>query len=188
MGRIRRESLSVVSGSGDSVSRVKVQGDSVNVKSEDNQRFLHPLESRSVLDFVDKDIGDVEPVKPTSLEETPFKLVEEVKDLKYQNADWRLRPLPDEMLRYSTWIMNVSAFANVEKYAREDTHYSLYIYDMMKIKLLSMSKESESSDASLIEVYKCSYDKCLQVYEKEFLTEDSYLYIYGLVPYYLSLR
>ncbi|KAJ0015166.1 hypothetical protein Pint_20023 [Pistacia integerrima] len=40
------------------------------------------MESRSVLDFVDKDIGDVEPVKPTSLEETPFKLVEEVKDLK----------------------------------------------------------------------------------------------------------
>lgn len=34
------------------------------------------------MDFVDKDIGDVEPVKPPSLEQTSFKLVEEVKDLK----------------------------------------------------------------------------------------------------------
>ncbi|KAJ0013434.1 hypothetical protein Pint_20031 [Pistacia integerrima] len=326
-GKNKNKGEFAVSGGGDSVSRGKVQGDSLNVKvkekkerakvpfhiptikrpqeeynilvnnlnqpfqhvwlqrSEDNQRFVHPLESLSVLDFVDKDIGDVEPVKPPSLEETPFKLVEEVKDLKelaaklrsvnefvvdlehnqyrsfqgltclmqistrtedfvvdtlklrihvgpylreifkdptkkkvmhgadrdivwlqrdfgiyicnmfdtgqasrvlklernsleyllqhfcgvtankeYQNADWRLRPLPDEMLRY----------------AREDTHYLLYIYDMMKIKLFSMSKEAESSDASLIEVYKRSYDICMQLYEKELLTENSYLYIYGL--------
>ncbi|KAJ0015162.1 hypothetical protein Pint_20026 [Pistacia integerrima] len=115
-------------------------------RSEDNQRFLHPLESLSVLQFVDKDIVDVEPVKPTSLEETPFKLVEEVKDLKelaaklwsvnefaastvlklernsleyllwhfcgvtankeYQNADWRLRPHPGEMLRLQGTELN----------------------------------------------------------------------------------
>uniref|UniRef100_A0A804N7Y1 3'-5' exonuclease domain-containing protein n=1 Tax=Zea mays TaxID=4577 RepID=A0A804N7Y1_MAIZE len=35
---------------------------------------------------------------------------------EYQNADWRSRPLPDEMI----------------KYAREDTHYLLYIYDLMR--------------------------------------------------------
>ncbi|KAL5837399.1 hypothetical protein ACOSQ3_014568 [Xanthoceras sorbifolium] len=254
-------------------------------RNEDGQRLVHPLEKLSVLDFVDKDIGDVEPVKPPSIEETPFKMVEEVKDLKelaaklqsvnefavdlehnqyrsfqgltclmqistrtedfvvdtlklrihvgpylrevfkdptkkkvmhgadrdivwlqrdfgiylcnmfdtgqasrvlklernsleyllqhfcgiaankeYQNADWRLRPLPDEMLRY----------------AREDTHYLLYIYDMMKIKLFSMPKESENSDAPLTEVYKRSYDVCMQLYEKELLTENSYLHIYGL--------
>lgn len=39
-----------------------------------------------------------------------------------------------------------------DRYAREDTHYLLYIYDMMKIKFFSLSKESESSDVSLIEV------------------------------------
>lgn len=43
---------------------------------------LFVQDNLSVLDFVDKDIGDVEPVKPPSLEQTPFKLVEEVKDLK----------------------------------------------------------------------------------------------------------
>ncbi|KAE8699224.1 membrin-11-like [Hibiscus syriacus] len=61
---------------------------------------------------------------------------------EYQNADWRLRPLPDEMLGY----------------AREDTHYLLYIYDLMRIELLSMPKEGEHLDAPLVEVYKRSFD------------------------------
>ncbi|XVF30738.1 hypothetical protein REPUB_Repub16aG0084400 [Reevesia pubescens] len=254
-------------------------------RSEDGQRFVHPLEKLSVMDFVDKNIADIEPVKPPSIESTPFRLVEEVKDLKelaaklrsvnefavdlehnqyrsfqgltclmqistrtedfvvdtlklrihigpylrevfkdptkkkvmhgadrdivwlqrdfgiylcnlfdtgqasrilklernslehllqhfcevtankeYQNADWRLRPLPDEMVRY----------------AREDTHYLLYIYDLMRIKLLSMPTESEHCDAPLVEVYKRSSDVCMQLYEKELLTENSYLHIYGL--------
>ncbi|XP_039017651.1 protein RRP6-like 2 isoform X2 [Hibiscus syriacus] len=254
-------------------------------RSEDGQRFVHPLEKLSVMDFVDKDIADIEPVKPPSIESTSFKLVEEVKDLKdlaaklrsvqefavdlehnqyrsfqgltcliqistrtedfivdtlklrihvgpylrevfkdhtkkkvmhgadrdivwlqrdfgiyvcnlfdtgqasrvlklernslehllqhfcgvtankeYQNADWRLRPLPDEMLRY----------------AREDTHYLLYIYDLMRIELLSMPKEGEHLYAPLVEVYKRSFDVCMQLYEKEILTENSYLHIYGL--------
>lgn len=83
---------------------------------------------------------------------------------EYQNADWRLRPLPEEMLRY----------------AREDTHYLLYIYDLMRMKLSSMPRESEESDLPLVEVYKRSYDICMHLYEKELLTESSYLYVYGL--------
>ncbi|PON53649.1 Ribonuclease D [Parasponia andersonii] len=256
-------------------------------RSEDGQRFVHPLEKLSFSDFVDKDkdVLHIEPVKPPPVECTSFKLVEEVKDLKelaaklrgvnefavdlehnqyrsfqgltcliqistrtedfvidalklrvdigpylrevfkdptkrkvmhgadrdifwlqrdfgiyicnlfdtgqasrilklernsleyllhhfcgvtankeYQNADWRLRPLPEEMLRY----------------AREDTHYLLHIYDLMRMKLFSLSKESDSADASLLEVYRRSYDICMQLYEKELLTENSYLYVYGL--------
>ncbi|TKY46324.1 Exosome component 10 [Spatholobus suberectus] len=257
-------------------------------RSDNGMRFIHPLEKLSVLDFVDTNLGDVVPVQPPSIESTPFKLVEEVKDLKelaaklrsvnefavdlehnqyrsfqgltclmqistrtedfvvdtlklrihigpylrevfkdpakrkvmhgadrdivwlqrdfgiyicnlfdthqaskllnlernsleyilhhfcevtankeYQNADWRIRPLPNEMLRY----------------AREDTHYLLYIYDLMRIKLFALSKESESSESSdtpLVEVYKHSYDVCMQLYEKELLTDNSYLHIYGL--------
>lgn len=34
------------------------------------------------MDFVDKNVGDVEPVKPLPVECSTFKLVEEVKDLK----------------------------------------------------------------------------------------------------------
>ena len=41
-------------------------------------------------------------------------------DKKYQLADWRVRPLPEEM----------------GKYAREDTHYLLYVYDRIRLDLL----------------------------------------------------
>lgn len=43
-------------------------------------------------------------------------------DKKHQLSDWRMRPLPAEML----------------KYAREDTHYLLYIYDKVRQDLLQM--------------------------------------------------
>ncbi|KAH8480801.1 hypothetical protein Peur_062385 [Populus x canadensis] len=254
-------------------------------RSEDGSRAIHPLEKLSVLDFVDKRIGDVEPVPPFPTESTPFKLVEEVKDLKelaaklrgvnefavdlehnqyrsfqgltclmqistrtedfivdtlklrihvgpylrevfkdpakrkvmhgadrdivwlqrdfgiyicnlfdtgqasrvlklernsleyllhhfcgvtakkeYQNAEWRLRPLPDEMIRY----------------AREDTHYLLHIYDLMRALLLTKHSDHDNGDPPLVEVYKRSYDVCMQLYEKELFTENSYLNMYGL--------
>ncbi|KAI7883627.1 hypothetical protein K492DRAFT_205290 [Lichtheimia hyalospora FSU 10163] len=44
-------------------------------------------------------------------------------DKKYQLADWRIRPLPEEML----------------KYARSDTHYLLYIYDCVRNELIGRS-------------------------------------------------
>ncbi|XP_058085800.1 protein RRP6-like 2 isoform X2 [Magnolia sinica] len=254
-------------------------------RSEEDGRLVHPLEKLSEADFVDRSIGDVEPVKPLPLDSTPFNLVEGVNELKglaaklrhanefavdlehnqyrsfqgltclmqistrtedfvvdtlklrihigphlreafkdpskrkvmhgadrdilwlqrdfgiyvcnlfdtgqasrvlqlernsleyllhhfcgvtankeYQNADWRLRPIPDEMI----------------KYAREDTHYLLHIYDLMRGRLLSASTESESGGDLLLEVYKRSYDICMQLYEKELLTSTSYLHIYGL--------
>ncbi|CAJ1920171.1 unnamed protein product [Sphenostylis stenocarpa] len=340
-------------------------------KSEDGQRFIHPLEKLSVLDFVDKEnIENLVPVKPPSVECTPFKLVEEVKGLKelatklsslnefavdlehnhyrsfqgltclmqistrtedfvidtlkvrnhvgpylrevfkdptkkkvmhgadrdivwlqrdfgiyvcnmfdtgqasrvlkleryslqyllqhycgvtankeyavftfwtylllqvYQNADWRLRPLPDVMLSVVRFIcghirkddiwndryirieeilacgldtykeghwrlqrgekgvegaatrvylevlgQSYSCTNSDLKYGREDTHYLLYIHDVMRIKLFTLSKESEGCHNSLLEVYKRSYDVCMQLYEKDLLTETSYLHIYGL--------
>ncbi|KAJ6434024.1 hypothetical protein OIU84_017690 [Salix udensis] len=83
---------------------------------------------------------------------------------EYQNADWRLRPLPDEMIRY----------------AREDTHYLLHIYDLMRDLLLSKPNDNENADPPLLEVYKRSYDVCMQLYEKELFSENSYLNMYGL--------
>ncbi|CAG8483597.1 6377_t:CDS:10 [Diversispora eburnea] len=44
-------------------------------------------------------------------------------DKKYQLADWRLRPLTEEMINY----------------ARTDTHYLLYIYDNMRNELIENS-------------------------------------------------
>ena len=42
---------------------------------------------------------------------------------KYQTADWRVRPLLPQM----------------ERYAREDTHYLLYIYQRMRNELIRRS-------------------------------------------------
>ncbi|XP_074568473.1 protein RRP6-like 1 [Curcuma longa] len=80
---------------------------------------------------------------------------------EYQNADWRLRPIPDEML----------------KYAREDTHYLFFIYDQMKRRLLA---ESSDDNDLLLEVYKHTGEISMQLYEKELYSDTSYLNIYGL--------
>ncbi|KAJ1298723.1 hypothetical protein BS78_01G475500 [Paspalum vaginatum] len=88
---------------------------------------------------------------------------------EYQNADWRSRPLPDEMI----------------KYAREDTHYLLYIYDLMRQRL---QRESTFANDLLLEVHKRSNEICLQFYEKEMLTDTSYLHIYGLQEHELNAK
>ncbi|KAG2548909.1 protein RRP6-like 2 isoform X2 [Panicum virgatum] len=88
---------------------------------------------------------------------------------EYQAADWRLRPLPDEMI----------------KYAREDTHYLLYIYDLMRLRLV---KESSGDSDMLLVVCKRSNEICLQLYEKEQLTDSSYLHIHGLKEIELDAR
>ncbi|CAG8494220.1 1113_t:CDS:2 [Paraglomus occultum] len=72
-------------------------------------------------------------------------------DKKYQLADWRLRPLPAEMI----------------KYAREDTHYLLYIYDRMRHELIDRSAPGKdilqvvldrSRETSLTVYKKMEYD------------------------------
>ncbi|KAJ1734276.1 exosome nuclease subunit, partial [Coemansia sp. Benny D160-2] len=52
-------------------------------------------------------------------------------DKKYQLADWRLRPLPAEMLRY----------------ARADTHFLLYVYDRLRNELAARGAECLGQDA-----------------------------------------
>ncbi|XP_062216755.1 protein RRP6-like 1 [Phragmites australis] len=88
---------------------------------------------------------------------------------EYQTADWRPRPLPDEMI----------------KYAREDTHYLLYIYDLMRQRL---QRESTFENDLLLEVQKRSNEICLQFYEKELLTDTSYLHIYRLQEHELNAK
>lgn len=77
----------------------------------------------------------------------------------FQLADWRIRPLPAEML----------------KYAREDTHYLLYIYDCLKNDLLQKGNEVKNL---LHSTFQRSKVICLKVYEKSVFHEDSYLELY----------
>ncbi|CAO3629496.1 unnamed protein product [Cunninghamella echinulata] len=69
-------------------------------------------------------------------------------DKKYQLADWRIRPLPEEMI----------------KYARADTHYLLYIYDCLREELLAGSINNENL---LRSVLQRSALTSANVYEKE---------------------
>lgn len=52
----------------------------------------------------------------------------------------------------STTFLIFNSVSFNDRYAREDTHYLLYIYDLMKMKLSSMPRESEESDFPLVEV------------------------------------
>lgn len=70
-------------------------------------------------------------------------------DKRYQLADWRIRPLPKEMLYY----------------ARSDTHYLLYVYDMMRNELLQ--KSNQSSHNVVASVLQASAEVSLRQYSKE---------------------
>lgn len=66
---------------------------------------------------------------------------------KYQMADWRVRPLPEELVDY----------------ARSDTHYLLYIFDELKNMLL----EASTPDTNLVDaVLEGSKKEALQVHER----------------------
>ncbi|XP_041801768.1 exosome component 10 [Chelmon rostratus] len=77
-------------------------------------------------------------------------------DKRYQLADWRIRPLPDEMVQY----------------ARTDTHYLLYIYDCVRAQLLDFN---HGQPGLLQCVWNKSKDISLKKYVKPIFTEESYL-------------
>ncbi|XP_070561163.1 exosome complex component 10-like [Ptychodera flava] len=78
---------------------------------------------------------------------------------QYQLADWRIRPLPEELV----------------KYAREDTHYLLYIYDKMRNELIEKGNAQKNLLRSVIER---STMVCLKKYQKPLFTENSHEYLY----------
>ncbi|XP_031469308.1 exosome component 10 [Phasianus colchicus] len=80
-------------------------------------------------------------------------------DKQYQLADWRIRPLPEEMIQY----------------ARDDTHYLLYIYDKMREALWDRGNEQPTQ---LKIVWQRSRDICLKKYIKPLFSDESYLELY----------
>ncbi|KAI0700067.1 ribonuclease H-like domain-containing protein [Cytidiella melzeri] len=93
-----------------------------------------------------------------------------IPDKRYQLADWRIRPLPQEML----------------KYARSDTHFLLFIYDNLRNALIdraqsrsasraqspssplaSTSISGENSHTLVRDVLSRSQDTTLRVFERE---------------------
>ncbi|XP_058793468.1 exosome component 10 isoform X2 [Phymastichus coffea] len=77
----------------------------------------------------------------------------------FQLADWRIRPLPEELM----------------KYARDDTHYLLYLKDVLTNQLIDVANGQTNV---LKAVYGRSTDICKKTYIKPIWTEDSYLSMY----------
>lgn len=80
-------------------------------------------------------------------------------DKHFQMADWRIRPLPEKLI----------------KYAREDTHYLLYIKDMLKNALIDVANGQ-------INILKVVYDRsteiCKKTYVKPIWTEENCMTMY----------
>lgn len=70
-------------------------------------------------------------------------------DKQYQLADWRMRPLPEEMMYY----------------ARSDTHYLLYIFDKVRNDLLTASDPSKPETDLMRRALTKSKDVALSRYE-----------------------
>lgn len=84
------------------------------------------------------------------------KFVDIQLDKRFQLADWRIRPIPDEMLEY----------------ARFDTRFLLYIYRKLKMELLERGDQS----ANLLRmVMDKSRELCLKRYEKRQLDPNDHL-------------
>ncbi|KAK6209071.1 Mitochondrial distribution and morphology protein 35 [Pestalotiopsis sp. IQ-011] len=71
-------------------------------------------------------------------------------DKKYQLADWRIRPIPEEMFYY----------------ARSDTHYLLYVYDLLRNELNRQSNPENPEENIIENVLERSKDCSLRRYEK----------------------
>ncbi|CCD15945.1 unnamed protein product, partial [Trypanosoma congolense IL3000] len=75
---------------------------------------------------------------------------------KYQTADWRVRPIPAEMISY----------------AQQDTHFLLYVYDRLKQLLLNCESRATVGNM-LVHVFQESRALSLERYEKPQLDPDA---------------
>lgn len=81
-------------------------------------------------------------------------------DKTFQLADWRIRPLPVEL----------------QLYARQDTHYLLYVYDVMRNALLAAAHGQPNL---LRAVYGASTEICARRYAKPRCRADSHMDMYA---------
>ncbi len=74
-----------------------------------------------------------------------------ITDKRYQRSDWRIRPLPEEMLVY----------------ARSDTHFLISIYDHLRNALLEKSKDEADPQGAMREVLKSSAHVSMSVFKRD---------------------
>ncbi|RSL77284.1 hypothetical protein BHE90_003997 [Fusarium euwallaceae] len=85
------------------------------------------------------------------------KFVDFDADKQYQLADWRIRPIPEEMMYY----------------ARSDTHYLLYIYDKVRNELIATSDTSKPETNLIERALEKSKELSLSRYENPGYDEET---------------
>lgn len=80
-------------------------------------------------------------------------------DKTFQLADWRIRPLPEELVAY----------------ARQDTHFLIYIYERLTNDLLETANQQPQL---LRSIYQRSSEICKKRYNKPLITADSHMDLY----------
>ncbi|KAF4500307.1 Exosome complex exonuclease rrp6 [Fusarium agapanthi] len=85
------------------------------------------------------------------------KFVDFDADKQYQLADWRIRPLPEEMMYY----------------ARSDTHYLLYIYDRVRNELVAASDRGDVDKDYIGRAVEKSKEQSLSRYEHPGYDEET---------------
>ncbi|KAK2628932.1 hypothetical protein QTJ16_002035 [Diplocarpon rosae] len=85
------------------------------------------------------------------------KFVDFDADKQYQMADWRIRPLPDEMFYY----------------ARADTHFLLYIFDRMRNELIDKSDPKVADENYLEKTLHKSQETSILRYERQVYYPES---------------
>ena len=74
------------------------------------------------------------------------------------------------MLKFPRFLFRIRPLtADMKKYAREDTHYLLYISDELRVLLVNESGEQDR----LEEVLKRSEELCKQAYQKPIVTVNT---------------
>ncbi|KAM7364737.1 exosome component Rrp6 [Cochliomyia hominivorax] len=80
-------------------------------------------------------------------------------DKTFQLADWRIRPLPEELVAY----------------ARQDTHFLIYIYERITNDLLEAANQQPQF---LRSIYQRSTEICKKRYNKPVINADSHMDLY----------
>uniref|UniRef100_N1QVF2 Phosphoserine aminotransferase n=1 Tax=Aegilops tauschii TaxID=37682 RepID=N1QVF2_AEGTA len=180
-------------------------------RSEDGTRPIHPLEKLPVEQFIDRNVPESEPVRPADVDDTPFTLVEDLKGLtelvnKLKDVNEFAVDLEHNQYRSFqglTCLMQIST--RTEDFIIDTLKLRIYIGSYLKelFKDPTKRKVMHGADRDIMwlqrdfRVYVCnlfdtgqvqkrSNDICLQLYEKELLTDKSYLHIYGLQEHELA--
>uniref|UniRef100_A0A0D9Z299 HRDC domain-containing protein n=1 Tax=Oryza glumipatula TaxID=40148 RepID=A0A0D9Z299_9ORYZ len=182
-------------------------------RTEDGSRPIHPLEKLPMEQFIDRNVPESEPVKPADLEDTPFTLVEDKNGLadlakKLKSVNEFAVDLEHNQYRSFqglTCLMQIST--RTEDFVVDTLKLRIYIGLYLKehFKDPTKRKVMHGADRDIMwlqrdfhiyvcnlfdtgQVQKRSNEICLQLYEKELLTDTSYLHIYGLQEHDLDAK